>query len=445
MNLRKTSHIIIAYILLFPPIALLLYAIVSYIIFFSFQENISKEILDIEKSSIVEVSKKAIKSKSEILNRILNRESNAKQFFQDIQDIQSIKSLDHIDILILDKQNNLLFPKNYNNIKNIESAKIVQSNSFYEDSNIIAYATDKNKFKFKIITFLDKTASTQKMNYLKSIIEIKAKESVQKSLILLLIIWMILVALSLYITMIIQRKLREYKQTLATTNNSIIFQSRKAMLGELLPMIAHQWRQPINKIASVLMKMRFEIAKGNPNPSALDRQCQTIENSVELMSNTIDDFRNFYRSKEKPEPVDLSIVIRKAVYFLDEILDKKHISIQQSLASVNLEIHANELLQVIINLIKNASDAVDEGGVIAITLKDKDDFVEIRVEDNGTGIPQDKLEKIFEPHESTKQGSMGLGLYMSKIIIEDHFKGTIVAYNTEVGAGFLIRLPKNVS
>jgi len=242
--------------------------------------------------------------------------------------------------------------------------------------------------------------------------------------------------------MIIQRKLREYKQTLANTNNSIIFQSRKAMLGELLPMIAHQWRQPINKIASVLMKMRFEIAKGEPNPSALDRQCQTIENSVELMSNTIDDFRSFYRPKENPEPTDLSIVVRKAVYFLDELLEKKKITIQQSLASVYLSIHANELLQVIINLIKNASDAVDEGGVIAITLKDMDNYVEIRVEDNGTGIPQDKLEKIFEAHESTKQGSMGLGLYMSKIIIEDHFNGTIVAYNTEMGAGFLIRLPK---
>ena len=442
MNLRKTSHIIIAYILLFPPIALLLYAIVSYVIFFSFQENITKNILNIEKSSISQVSKEAIKSKSEILNRILNREKNIKQFFKDIQDINSIKSPDHINILILDRNNRLIFPKKYANKNNLKSAKIVQSNSFYEDNNILAYATDKNRYKYKIITFLDKSASLQKINYLKTMIEQKAKESVKSSLILLLLIWTVLVALSLYITMIIQRKLREYKQTLANTNNSIIFQSRKAMLGELLPMIAHQWRQPINKIASVLMKMRFEIAKGEPNPSALDRQCQTIENSVELMSNTIDDFRSFYRPKENPEPTDLSIVVRKAVYFLDELLEKKKITIQQSLASVYLSIHANELLQVIINLIKNASDAVDEGGVIAITLKDMDNYVEIRVEDNGTGIPQDKLEKIFEAHESTKQGSMGLGLYMSKIIIEDHFKGTIVAYNTEVGAGFLIRLPK---
>jgi len=442
MNLKKTSHIIIAYILLFPPIALLLYAIISYAIFLNFQENISSEILSIERSTINDISKKTIKLKALTLNKILNRQEKTKKFFQDIKDIQSVQSPDHIDLLLLDKNNQLLFPQPHISQKNINSAKAVKNNTFYEDSNIIAYAIYNNKFKLKIVAFLDKSHAIEKINYLKKLISKKAKESVQNSLILLILIWTTLVALSFYVTLIINRKLREYKNTLETTNNTIIFQSRKAMLGELLPMIAHQWRQPINKIASVLMKMRFEIAKGDPNPSALDRQCQTIENSVELMSNTIDDFRSFYRPKEKPEPTDVSIVVRKAVYFLDELLEKKKILIQQNLASVYLNIHANELLQVIINLIKNASDAVDIGGVISISLKDMDNFVEIRVEDNGTGIPQDKLEKIFEAHESTKQGSMGLGLYMSKIIIEDHFLGSIVAYNTDSGAGFLILLPK---
>jgi len=176
MNLRKTSHIIIAYILLFPPIALLLYAIVSYVIFFSFQENITKNILNIEKSSISQVSKDAIKSKSEILNRILNREKNINQFFKDIKDINSIKSPDHINILIFDRNNRLLFPKSYTNKNNLKSAKIVQSNSFYEDNNILAYATDNNRYKYKIVTFLDKSASLQKINYLKAMIEQQAKE-----------------------------------------------------------------------------------------------------------------------------------------------------------------------------------------------------------------------------------------------------------------------------
>ena len=104
MNLKKTSHIIIAYILLFPPTALLLYAITSYVIFFNFQQNISNDILHMEKKTINQVSKKAIKSKAITLNRILNRQKDIKHFFEDIRDIQSINSPDHIDVLILDKK-----------------------------------------------------------------------------------------------------------------------------------------------------------------------------------------------------------------------------------------------------------------------------------------------------------------------------------------------------
>jgi signal transduction histidine kinase len=442
MNLKNTSRTIIAYTLLFPPIALLLYAVVSYFIFLNYQQNISSDLLNIEKSSFNQVSKKAIMSKAITMNRILNSQKNLKLFFKNIKDVHNIQTINPIGIVILDKKNRLIYPKKSIKKDILESAKIVQSNSFYSDDKIDAYATDKNRYKLKMVAFFDKSKPKEKIAKIKALIKEKAKESVKSSLILLLGIWTVLVALSLFVTLTIHKKLKEYKNTLENTNNNIIFQSRKAMLGELLPMIAHQWRQPINKIASVLMRMRMEIAKGEPNPSVLDRQCQTIEHSVELMSNTIDDFRSFYRPKENPEPTDLSIVVRKAIYFLDELLEKKKISIQQSLASVYLDIHANELLQVVINLIKNASDAVDVGGVIAITLKDMNSFVELRVEDNGSGIPQDKLEKIFEPHESTKQGSMGLGLYMSKIIIQDHFNGTISAYNTDLGAGFLIRIPK---
>ena len=442
MNFKKTSHIIIAYILLFPPIALLLYAILSYSIFLNFQEKITQDIVKMEKSAISKSSKKAIKAKAITLARLLDRQVDFKHFLEDIRDIRSIKSVDHIDVAVLDENNTILFPKDTKH-KNFEYTKTVKPNSCLEDENIIAYATNDNKYKLKIVTFIDKSEIKQKLGAFRDSIAQKAQDSIKKSLILLIIIWSILVALSFYITLIINRKLKEYRETLSETNNTIIFQSRKAMLGELLPMIAHQWRQPINKIASVLMRMRMEIAKGDPNPSVLDRHCQTIENSVELMSNTIDDFRRFYRPKESPEPTDLSVVVRKAIYFLDELLDKKNINIQQNLAPVKLNIYSNELLQVVINLIKNASDAVEEGGMISITLKESEDFVELMVEDDGTGIPQDKLEKIFEAHESTKQGSMGLGLYMSKIIVEDHFKGTIVAYNTEVGAGFLIRLPKS--
>jgi len=442
MNLKSTSRTIMGYVLLFPPVVLLLYAVISYFMFLNFQQNISNSILSIQQNAVAKISKETIITKAKTLNRVINRENSLKHVLQDIKDMQNVNSSNHVDIVLLDSKNRLLFPKKFKDVNILKSLKIVQNNTFYEDKNVIAYMSNSNKYKIKIISFFNKVATQKELNYLKNNLAQEAKSSIKNSLIVLFSIWSVLVALSLVITLFIHRKLKEYKEALANSHNSIIFQSRKAMLGDLLPMIAHQWRQPINKIASVLMKMRFEIAKGEPNPTELDRQCQTIENSVELMSNTIDDFRSFYRPKDNPEPTDLSIVIRKAVYFLDELLDKKKVNIQQNLASVYLNIHANEFLQVVINLIKNATDAIEAGGSISISLKDLGNLVELRFEDTGTGIPEDKLQKIFEPHESSKQGSMGLGLYMSKIIIEDHFKGTITAYNTQFGAGFLIRLPK---
>jgi signal transduction histidine kinase len=259
----------------------------------------------------------------------------------------------------------------------------------------------------------------------------------------LILVWIILLFVSLWLSSRVLKQLKKYEKSIRESNKDIIFQSRQAMLGELLPMIAHQWRQPLNKISSVLMRMRFEIMSGKTNTQTLDRQSQLIEDSVELMSQTIDDFRTFYRPKEEPQEVDIAVLVRKASYFLDELLKRKKIALNQDLTSVTLKIHANEFLQVIINLIKNASDAVAVRGEINILLREfSDGRVELRIEDNGTGIPKDKLEKIFEAHESSKQASMGLGLYMSKLIIEDHFGGKIQAYNTPRGAGFLIVLYK---
>ncbi|NPA50876.1 MAG: hypothetical protein GXO02_04530 [Epsilonproteobacteria bacterium] len=266
--------------------------------------------------------------------------------------------------------------------------------------------------------------------------------AVWKNVGLMAIAWIISILLSLYLSRIINKMLIEYEKKLKESNEKLIFQSRQALLGELLPMIAHQWRQPINKIASVLMRMRFEITGGRPDLNSLDQYCQVIEDSVELMGNTIDDFRSFYKPKSSLEESDLSLVVRKAIYFLDELLERKRIKIRTDLAPITYKIYPNEFLQVIINLIKNAIDAVPIAGQIHILLRELEDgSVELRVEDTGTGIPPEDLEKIFEPHYSKKQGSMGLGLYMSRLIIENHFHGKIEAYNTSRGAGFVITLP----
>jgi len=437
MAVNSGAKKIIVYILLFPPMALLIYAVASYIIFFNFKYNVQRDIIQIEKRNSPLLSQKELAFKAEIIKKLLQEEPLEDFLKNDVSYLDKHYS-GRIAILEGEK---ILYPKKLSP----QLAKLLKKlpyNNLYEDNSYTIYAIAyKDK---KIAIYCDKQKLLKKNQEVKETINTIAQESFFKSLLFLTLIWFIIVVFSALLAFWIYKILRKYEETLEESNRSIIFQSRQALLGELLPMIAHQWRQPLNKIAAVLMRMRFEIAKGNPDTSTLDRQCQTIENSVELMSNTIDDFRSFYRPKEEPEPTDLSIVVRKAIYFLDELLEKKKVNISTHLAPTVTRIHANEFLQVVINLIKNASDAVDENGHIDISLKTRaDSTIELRIEDDGTGIPQDKLEKIFEPHESTKQGSMGLGLYMSKLIVESHFKGTIQAYNTSKGAGFIIIIPKN--
>ncbi len=436
---KNTSRWISTLIVVFPPVILLVFALVTYTVFFNTQSNINSQIREQELNNIYKITSSLLETRVKSINNFINSSSKKES----LNFLKNVIVKDKKPILIIDK-NRIL----YSSAKKIDKKVLIKLKDIegaYRDNELVAYGSSNNKYRWHILSYSLKKEFIKDVNMLQNSIREVAHKLITQSMIILAISWFGLLLLSLLLSLIVYNRLRKYEQALKKTNESIIFQSRQAMIGELLPMIAHQWRQPINKIASVLMKMRFELGSGNVNVTTLDRQAQQIEDSVELMSNTIDDFRTFYRPKEQAEEADIALLIRKAIYFLDELLERKKIQVKTDLQQTTAVLHANEFLQVIINLIKNAADAVDVNGMISITLRELDsDTIEVRVEDNGTGIPHDKLEKIFEPHESTKQGSMGLGLYMNRLIIENHFKGIIRAYNTPRGAGFLIRLPRNV-
>jgi len=239
---------------------------------------------------------------------------------------------------------------------------------------------------------------------------------------------------SLWLSGIINRRLRSYEEQLQESNEKLLFQSRQALIGELMPMIAHQWRQPINKIASVLALLRFEVARKKCDPQEVDRACANMEESVEFMSETIDDFRTFYRPRTESEEVDLAKLITKAIEFVDGSIRQKDLQLTTHLRNIHYRLYANEFLQVMINLIKNAADASLPHGQIDIALFEKDSAVHIVVTDSGEGIGKEELGRIFEPYFSTKENSMGLGLYMTKMIIEKHLHGTIDVHS-EKGEG----------
>ena len=446
MRIDSYNKKIASLIVIFPPILLIIYAIVSYTIFFTSETTSDKYILNFYKKEVTKQAVKILKIRVDVVDKLLK--FNKNNLSNIITLLNNIKINDEKYLVIL-KGNKIFFTNANKNKLPIHLIKRVDG--VYEDSEYLAVSKINSNFGFKIISFMRKDTINSTVQTIQQKLNESRSKSLRQTIFWLSVIWFLLLFISLWLSTSVYKRLKDYEKSINDTNRDIIFKSRQAMLGELLPMIAHQWRQPLNKISSILMRMRFEIMSGHINPQNLDRQSQMIEDSVDLMSKTIDDFRTFYRPKEEPQEVDLATLVRRAAYFLEEPINKKKIILHKDLMSVKAKLHQNEFLQVLINLIKNATDAVEDGGEINISLKEFEDSrfeearIELRIEDNGSGIPEDKLEKIFEAHESSKPASMGLGLYMSKIIIEDRLKRKIKAYNTKNGAGFLIILYKNGS
>ena len=310
---------------------------------------------------------------------------------------------------------------------------------FYEDGRYLAYTAYIPEYDWYITAVKDLGIFHNNIALKKKESELKREENIKTNSYLLLFSWIVSILLSLYLSSILNKKLRNYESKLKETNEKLVFQSRQALLGELLPMIAHQWRQPINKIASILALLRFNVEERR-ECDKLDDYYQDIENNIEFMSETIDDFRTFYQPKESSETADLKALVLKSIEFVEGSLRKKDITLHTDLDEVSFPLYQNEFLQVMINLIKNAVDVLPPQGKINIRLHDSEHGIMIMVEDNGEGIDPKDIERVFDPYYTTKNDSMGLGLYMSKIIIEKHMYGTIRVESSVEGTKFIIIL-----
>ncbi len=270
----------------------------------------------------------------------------------------------------------------------------------------------------------------------------KRKSDMQTNFYLLGFSLFMSILLSVLLSIIIRKRLKNYEGQINQSKEKLIFQSKQALIGELFSMIAHQWRQPINKIASIVALLRFDLENSDSiNKKEIDKSCEEIENSIEFMSETIDDFRTFYKPTTKTQLVNLKSLIRQSVTFLKSSLVKNDIRVVQDLEDIEVELYKNEFLQVMLNLIKNAVDAIGSRGAIVIKLyRDINDKVIISVENSGKSIDEKVASKVFDPYFTTKEDSMGLGLYMTKMIVEKHMNGKISVKGLEDGTIFIIEL-----
>jgi len=226
-------------------------------------------------------------------------------------------------------------------------------------------------------------------------------------------------------------------------DQQLIQQSRLAQMGEMLSMIAHQWRQPLAAISSASAAIKLKVKLGKLDEETTVSLSDAISKYSKHLSITIDDFRDFFKPNKDKKDMTYDELIRSVLGIIVTSIENKNITLIKDLNSQTIfYTYANELKQVVLNLIKNAEDVLLEKDIEnpIIKIKTKDNI--LFISDNGGGISEELMDKIFDPYFSTKLGKngTGLGLYMSKTIIEDHCNGKLSVENGEEGAIFKIEL-----
>lgn len=245
-------------------------------------------------------------------------------------------------------------------------------------------------------------------------------------------------------------KVKEEIKKNEINTQQLVQQSRLAQMGEMISMIAHQWRQPLSAISAttnnLILKM---IIDDKVDKEYFDKELKLITDYSQYLSSTIDDFRNFFKSDKEKIVFKLNDIIDRSLSIIKTSLDARSIIIEKNInEDFNLYTYPSELQQVILNLLKNAEDAlierkIDNRTIVISTYKNNHNKVIIDISDNGGGIENSIIDKIFDPYFSTKnkKDGTGLGLYMSKIIINEHCEGSLKVKNDEKGAVFSIELP----
>ena len=229
----------------------------------------------------------------------------------------------------------------------------------------------------------------------------------------------------------------------------LIAQSKQAIMGEMIEMIAHQWRQPITSIGMISNNIIFDIALDELKEDVLKSELDKINTQVMYLSRTIDDFRDFFKESKIKNKIFIDEIIDGIMILMEKQLQKNNIKVLIKNRAKDIEFFTfkNELIQVILNILGNSKDAFEINTVqdakIFIECDVINDFIEIKIKDNAGGISNEILPKIFEPYFSTKKkkNGTGLGLYMSMIIVTEHLHGKLQVKNIEYGAEFSIIIP----
>ena len=243
------------------------------------------------------------------------------------------------------------------------------------------------------------------------------------------------------------------EENLKNQEELLFQQSRMAQMGEMLTMIAHQWNQPLASISSVISGIQLNIALDvdlstqeaqEKYQKELLQKTDNMQEYIQHLSNTLYDFRNFFSPNKKQTATTLKDLCEKSLSIIKPLIQKQNIHIEKQCESFHtVQTYNTEMIQVFLNIFKNILSNFEEKQTKEPVIKVHGSQHSIYIEDNGGGINPNIIDKIFEPYFTTKDEThgTGLGLYMSKIIVEEHHHGKIEVRNTDQGARFKISLP----
>ncbi|MEA5114263.1 MAG: ATP-binding protein [Geobacteraceae bacterium] len=245
----------------------------------------------------------------------------------------------------------------------------------------------------------------------------------------------------------LEQRVREEVEKNREKEHLLILQNRQAAMGEMIGNIAHQWRQPLTSISLLIQDLGECFDFGELNREYLDSTISNAMNIIQHMSQTIDDFRNFFKQEKEHMAYRVNQVISRSLSFMETSLRYANVNVHMDTdEDIVLTGFPNELSQVLLNIFGNAKDIFLERKTVNPELRIKTsregEKTVITISDNGGGIHEDIIGRIFEPYFShrKKQGGTGIGLYMAKTIIEKNMGGRLSAENIEGGASFRIEI-----
>ena len=303
-----------------------------------------------------------------------------------------------------------------------------------------------------LLSIINKTIDTitkqQKETILQSWYNVKIDKIISQTslgkVVYIITIMFIIIILSI---ILFRRKINKEVERNRQQQLLMLHQSRLAQMGEMISMIAHQWRQPLNSLSILNQTIILKYKLNKLDKEYLSYFDTNSQKQIQHMSKTIDDFRDFFKPEKELTKFSLNSTITDTIDMLKPILEKNNIDIifnqKEELQTTG---YKNELGQSILNIINNAKDILIENNIknkkIDISLIKDKTTITIIIKDNAGGIPTDIIDKVFIPYFSTKsdKNGTGLGLYMTKIIIEEHMNGEITVSNDKDGAVFKIIL-----